>query len=241
MLVFRRGGRSVRLSMGQSDGTLSLPAHIATVPDAIASLAAGDVNGDGQVDLVAVTFGREIHSLVRTGDEWVPGPITAWSQVLFSNTAEIELIDVNGDGSRDLVVTRPNLFTGTFTDVRVGLGAGDGSFAPFQSLVSNGEAAVASRFADVDSDGDLDLVACGYAVAGAGFFPVAVIRNDGAFPFDGANVTLIGTPDPIVQDLGVVVADEEGDGDLDIFFWSALPGGSTVEIASGDGAGGFSA
>jgi uncharacterized repeat protein (TIGR01451 family) len=87
---------------------------------------AADLDGDGNIDLVAQVFndfGDSLHVLVLRGDG--NGGFDAGTDVLAGPTAQsLRLADVNGDGRPDLVAHHPTLQT-----VAVQIGQAGGSFA----------------------------------------------------------------------------------------------------------------
>lgn len=132
--------------------------HVTTVADNLvqmfaangAGLAAGDLDGDGDLDLV---IGN------HDGDDaifWNEGGL-AFRKEPFSSgkTRDVKIVDVNADGLPDIVLTRNNGALNYFEN------QSDGHF---QRRVLPGIAAPAyvTNWADLDGDGDLDLVVASY-------------------------------------------------------------------------------
>ena len=141
--------------------------------------------------------------------------------------------DFNGDGKLDLVVT--NFI---FATVRVLLGNGDGTFqAPVSYQVADRATNIA--VADLNRDGKLDLVVTTWAGNPQDAVSVLLGNGDGTFQ-TAANYTVDSEPE------GVVVADLNGDGKLDLGVAntcghdnSLCEHGGTVSVLLGNGDGTF--
>ncbi len=112
-------------------------------------LAAGDLNGDGNVDLVVSNSGdNTISVLLGKGD----GTFTNGATYPVGNVpSQLTLADLNGDGKLDISVVNS-----TDNNVQVLLGEGDGTFRAGTYRVSAyGSYAITS--ADFNGDGIPDL------------------------------------------------------------------------------------
>jgi hypothetical protein len=131
------------------------------------SLAVGDFNRDGKLDLAVACVSEGLSVLLGTGDGSL-GPATifapgaGWWSVAVGN--------VNGDGNPDLAAS--NIFS--TSGVSILLGSGSGSFgAPTSYPVGNRPVSVA--LSDLNGDGYLDL-----AVANQDSNTVSVLLNNAA-------------------------------------------------------------
>ncbi|MEQ9096622.1 MAG: VCBS repeat-containing protein [Phycisphaerales bacterium] len=182
------------------------------------SVALGDFDGDGHPDIVtANTRDNTISVLLNGGNGLFSMPGRSYSGGFEVST--IELADINGDGTLDIVLGSEEE---TFRSMTIFPGLGNGRFAPALDYPT----AVAPReleIADLSGDGILDVV-----VSGLREDNVAVLlgRGDGIFE---APRTLR-TP----EDAAIAVGDADGDGVLDL----AIARNSTG-VVLGDGAGGF--
>jgi hypothetical protein len=148
--------------------------------DAKYGLGAGDMNGDGIIDLVVGTSGLD-RILVLTGNG--DGTFTETANVDGGGYSwKLALGDVNNDGKLD--VAQANGFD---NNGAILLGNGDGTLQAAQLYDFNGTA-VGSSLGDLDGDGDLDWVVSSYSAS-----EWYVMRNDGDGTF-----TRVGTiPAPI--------------------------------------------
>ncbi len=140
------------------------------------SVAVGDFNGDGIMDMVVGNEGGGGYSAFRgTGG----GAYAArWDNATGALTGTVVVADFDGDGKLDLAMTQSNI-----ARVLIHLGYGDVTFAPTLSMASpaNPQGLVA---ADFNGDGKIDLAATGYATTSTG--TVAVYLNTSSGP---GNVT----------------------------------------------------
>jgi hypothetical protein len=233
-------------SFGSAPGIVLLPITLAGVSD----LAAGDVDGDGDLDLIACdgaqhnpSTGPQVLALLRDQGGLQGGTPGTYAEdaafksaafnVDFGSAAAVALGDCDNDGDLDLAVARttggggvPNLLVlndgiGGFTDVSA-------TQLPF-FLDRSSDA----QFADLDGDGYLDLLFMNSHVSITPANSGDVLYNLGASNpghyADGA----ARFPDQFIEDLMIrlysQVADVDADGDLDVliqpheFFGSTRP------------------
>jgi hypothetical protein len=138
-LVLANGANplTLRVALGKGDGTFAAgkdPSFQSTLGLDGASVALGDVNGDGKLDIaVTVGYSGDVAVLLGNGDGTFAAPLSISTG---GDTVGIFLRDLNGDGKLDIVTA------GTGKGVRVSLGRGDGSFAAEVVYPAAGAAAI---------------------------------------------------------------------------------------------------
>jgi gliding motility-associated-like protein len=155
------------------------------------------------------------------------GQFVLGSDVAAQTTTEsITTADVDGDGDLDLLTAQ---YHGNRVNVQ--LNTGNGSFV-YGSDVLVGTMIQASPFsvttADLDSDGDLDLLTANNWPAGT----ASVRFNDGTGHFGGGSEVDLGA-----NPVWITTADVDADGDLDLL--AANSGSSNVSVRLNDGTGQF--
>jgi hypothetical protein len=223
---------SARIFLGNGDGTFS---HTGTLPAAGRSVAIGDINGDGHLDL-AVAGDSGVSIWLGNGDgTFQAGPNYAAG----SEPQAVAMSDFNSDGHLDLAVVNAN-FPSAGT-VSVLLGKGDGTFQAAPSYLV-GLYPLSVAVADFNSDGIADLVLANQGVApNSGTVSVLLGNGDGTFHLAATFADGSGPR-------SVAVGDFNGDGKPDIvttnFYQQAIRSGgriieSDVRVLLGNGDGTF--
>ena len=169
LVVANWDDNTVTILLGNGDGTFSQatgsPVSVGVNPR---SVALGDLNGDGHLDIVTANYGDSTLSiLLGQGDgTFTPGtPI-----VSAGNTAMVVVGDLDRDGKPDLSVTRWSADL-----VTVFRGIGDGTFSATSLDFEVGDEPGFLIISDLDRDGSLDL-----AVANHGSGDVTLLLNRSA-------------------------------------------------------------
>ncbi|MDO7877628.1 T9SS type A sorting domain-containing protein [Hymenobacter sp. ASUV-10] len=224
---------TVRLNDGAGNFTAHPTNPTPATGDNPRSVAVGDIDGDGDLDLVtsasagpaATTVGVYLND--GTGD-FTPHPIKP-NPGSFGAPYNVKLGDIDGDGDLDLLTAA---YAESMVKVHLNDGTGNFSAHPTTPTLPGVANACALGLGDIDADGDLDLVTTAFT-AGRAY----VWRNDGAGNFSAHPTTpvLVVGGNPYTAMLG----DIDADGDLDLLV-ANNSGTSTVSVRRNDGTGGFS-
>jgi hypothetical protein len=228
-------GPVVAMMLGNGDGTLTLGASysLGTNRYYTGPIIAGDLNGDGNLDVIASCGGYSSMKLcvfLGNGDGTL-GSATelavAGSHYLYE--FNFALADLNHDGILDLVVT---YYTPSSTgDIAVMLGKGDGTFAAPILYSDNNTDVGAVAIADFNGDGNPDIVVADFLT---GMVRIQLGNGDGTF---GAPTSF---PVGGMYAGNLAVADFNHDGKLDIAVGTGdIVIGYTVAILHGNGNGTF--
>jgi len=193
------------------------------------SVALGDLNRDGDLDMVSANAGsNDVSVLLGTGN----GSFGAKSDFAVGTSPKgVALGDMNGDGIADIVAVNAGS-----NNVSVLLGTGDGSFGAPQNFATapNPEAVVV---ADFNGDGNLDIAASGkYSVGFSVESKLSVLIADGSGGFDPRVLYTTG-----IEPSSVQAADVTGDGILDLVTANRVGGNVSMFTGAGDGAFGAAA
>lgn len=221
---------TVNILLSNGDGTFAAASTLVAGPSNAEpqAIAAGDFNGDGEVDLAisnclgGCPFGQ-VTILLGNGDgSFTPALASpATGSVPFS----IALADLNGDGILDLIVANEcnnGCLSGSIT---VLMGNGDGTFTalPILGLESKPQGL---SVGDFNGDGKLDVIVGGAFMLDTMNGAVTFLQGNG----DGTFKTSIQSLSPgFVNTLSP--ADFDGDGKLDLAL-AAYPSHATVLLQS---------
>jgi hypothetical protein len=216
---------TIRLYLGNGDGTFTATADTPFYSGYMGStsLAVGDFNGDGKLDVVVAMEGSpQAYVLLGNGDGTF-GPAAGFGSV--NQPFGVAVGDFNGDGNLDLALSD----FGT-SSVAVLFGNGNGTFQQQIEYSANGypEALVV---ADFNGDGYPDIAVANGGPYGGSAGGVAVLLNNGNGTFAA----------PVNYGAGggaysLSTEDVNGDGKLDLVVASTHPIPQTlIYLGNGDG------
>ena len=229
---------NVSILLNNGDGTFQ-PTRNITAGKNPCSIAVGDFNRDGHLDLVVV------NNAINVAGGWLPGTVS----VLLGNgdgtfqthvdyaagtgPCSVAEGDFNGDNRLDLAVAAHPANV-----VSVLLGKGDGTFEPrvdYAAGNAGGNGAMAVAVADFNRDGKADLAVAGSFSAGT----VGILQGNG----DGTFQLPTGYDPAGMFGQSLAVGDFNGDGKLKLAVTYANFGNATasgVSVLPGNGDGSFS-
>ncbi len=202
------------------DGSRGMLIHVISKEEMALGSGVGDINGDGRPDVLRPEAWFEAPEDPRTG-EWKKHPLAVGGKEdgTFDHTPQIHVYDVNGDGLNDIITSLAHGY-GIFWYEQLPGGAEpawkrhiiDDSWSQAHSLV----------LADMDNDGDLDLVTGKRFMAHngndpGGNEPLGVYwyeLNRDADPVWTKHIISYG--EGIGSGLSLVVTDLDADGDEDV-------------------------
>jgi hypothetical protein len=208
-------------------GRFARQRHVTSDANAADSIFAGDLDGDGDLDVLAAGYSDNGVSWYQNDGRAIFGK----ERVITTHAERIQRVraaDLDGDGDLDAL-------SASFRDNTIAWyrnSDGRGSFSPEIVINSRASGAVDVNFADIDRDGDIDVLSASITDA-----TVAWYENlDGQGTFSAANVI---TRRAIGAEW-VTTADLDADGDVDVLS-ASYQDGRVAWYENTDGQGTFGA
>jgi hypothetical protein len=229
------GTNGVNIFLGNGDGTFTAKGTLTSPLSNPFSIAVGDFNGDGKMDLAVVDRGVTTDSVffyLGNGDGTFQAP-TSVSLGGLAASNQIVAADFNKDGHLDVAVSEIN-----GSNVVVILGVGNGTFQAPRTVALPAQG-WGIAVGDFNGDGVPDLVATSPSIGGVSVF---LGKGDGNFtPVNNPSTGTLPTAYAAVPGGGaqpIAVGDFNKDGKLDIV--AGLSGVNTaacvaVLLGNGDG------
>jgi hypothetical protein len=238
----------VTVLLGNGDGTFQVPPSYDSGGYNADSVAAGDLNGDGKLDLVVANLCRSnncnggnsgsVSVLLGNGDGTFQ-PAHEYATRGFG-ASSVAIADLNADGNADVVVANQCSTSDCKSggSVSVLLGKGNGKLRAAQSYPSGANTSLSVAIADFDKDGKLDLAVanqCQDSSCQNGAVSVLLGNGDGTFRAGQIYASAGYYTD------SVAVGEFNGDGNPDLVLASQCQdstcqqGGVRVLLGNGDG------
>ncbi len=203
--------------------------------------ASGDVNGDGNTDLL-VTFGSNATPTLLLGDG--KGGFTVKpTNLSISDYTNLSVLlwDVNGDGKADFIVGGGGSYDHDCNEspgaLAIYVGDGLGNFTLANSYPQNPAMFFTIAVGDFNHDGKPDLATLnnpgGLECSQANTDVLSVLLNTGKGNFTGGYSAVIQNA------FGLVTGDFDGDGRLDLAYWLPINSGANIITLNGNGDGSF--
>jgi hypothetical protein len=223
-------GPAVEVMFGNGDGSFRPNHQVLPVGQTPFSVATGDFDGNGALDLVTANSQGTLSLLLGNGD----GTFRPHIDVAVGGVPRAVAVgDFNGDGRPDVVTAQQ--LTNT---VSVLLGHGDGTFARPLVFAASGQDLTFTpsslAVGDVNGDGRSDLVINLIGGEDSVVSQLGVMLGNGNGTFQAP---ILQSPDTAGGDGDVALGDFNNDGRLDaaVGGQAALPDGLTVFTGNGDG------
>ena len=225
LLAELRLGTEIAWAMNNGDGSFA-PASLLDVEGEVSRFATGDIDGDGDQDVLASVHDRGVAVVLGDGR----GGLELLTHLDVPRSGRLVATDFDGDGADDVAVASRGTDEEPQGYLHVFLSEGDGSFreTPRHEV---GVRPTAVQSADLDSDGIQDLVVLSYVSKTVSIF---LGVGDGTFE---DRAVYPGGFGPVIA----TITDLDADGDLDLAVTGASPDRTeeNLVILRNDGAGGF--
>jgi hypothetical protein len=208
--------------LGNGDGTFQPATSGVDVGVDPLSVAVGDFNGDGKLDMAVANSGdSNLTILLGNGDGTFTPAAQSPTAVSNGNSMSLAVGDFNRDGKLDLAVAN-----GESNSVTILLGNGDGTFTQTSSSPATGLTPGAVAVGDFNGDGKLD-----FAVADENSNTVTILLGNG----DGTFTPTMSAPATGDAPIAISVGDINGDGKLDLAVANKNSNNVTILLGNGDG------
>ncbi|MCP4709610.1 MAG: VCBS repeat-containing protein, partial [Planctomycetes bacterium] len=202
------GANRLYLNNGRSDPFAGVTgSDIISGANVIYSVALGDVDGDGDLDVVGGNANYPNRLFLNNSTSSGPFSGCTRSSSAGHSTYQIALGDVDGDGNLDMVEATHNDMTVLYLN--------NGTPYPFAGVTYsviydlNAEDTTSVALGDIDGDGDLDVV-----IGIFGRVNRLYLNNGTSDPFNG--VTSLEITSDAYDTFSVALGDIDEDGDLDV-------------------------
>ena len=225
-------GTTVGVLLGNGDGTFGEINRIFGIGGVI---EVADVNGDDELDLINSNFANNVSISLGDGNGGFGAPSTFSTP---DSARDMIIGDFDGNGTVDIATLNEGSNGAEITaTISILLGNGDGTFAS-ENRFDVGRNPDSLAAADVNFDGNLDLLVNGDTVGGGSVLVLLPGFGDGTFAAQRRFAAGFDPNDPGTFSLpaAVTLVDANNDSNLDIVTANAS---GDISLLLGDGDGGF--
>ncbi|MFO7033127.1 hypothetical protein B9T07_25595, partial [Limnospira fusiformis CCALA 023] len=220
--------------LNDRSGRFTQATNISLTGVGYSSVATGDFNGDGDIDILLTGRDSGNNPISRVYLNDGSGGFTEATNISLTGVgySSVATGDFNGDGDIDILLTGEDSDSGFISQVY--LNDGSGGFTEATNISLIGVAASSVATADLNGDGYIDILLTGQDSSDN--FISRVYLNDGSGEFtEATNISLTG-----VYNGSVATADFNGDGHIDILLTGLDSSNNRISrVYLNDGSGGF--
>ena len=194
---------------GAADPTWTA-ADISTTADEARSVFAGDIDGDGDIDIVSASSNDDTIAWYENNGASDPSWTAADIATSADGAQSVYAADMDGDGDMDIL-------SASFTDDTIAWYENNGAADPSWTaadIATDADGAFSVFAVDMDGDGDMDIIS-----ASSNDNTIAWYENNGASDPSWTASDIVTSADGAQS---VYAADMDGDGDMDIISASYL-------------------
>ena len=236
MITVGTDGRAT-IRKNNGDGTFGAAVQYSTTEQSSNSIQFADIDGDGHPDMVVVGVSNMLRGQIVTrknNGDGTFGAAVQYSAVQSGGFYALQLADIDNDGDLDMVAA------GTSSSNNLGYAAirknnGDGTFGNAIFYTTEGQYSYALQLADIDDDGDLDMITSGRDSSFKGWATIRKNNGNGTFG-NATQYTVVGWQASALQ-----MADIDNDGDLGLVANGVGSSGGIATVRKNNGDGTFGA
>ena len=201
----------------------------------VGSIAFADVDSDGDKDVMITGLNNSSQPITKLYTNDGNGNFSEVSGTVFEgvSSSSIAFADVDDDGDEDVMITGLN--NSIQRIAKLYINDGSGNFSEVIGTPFDGVFRGSIAFADVDGDGDKDVLITG--LNNSNYKIAKLYINVGSGNFSEAS----GTPFDTVSSSSIAFADVDGDGDKDVLITGGNNSNQLIaKLYANDGSGNFS-